>query len=163
MLLNTLSKQQIVDLQSLFNRGSMNILNNCVKGVDSLADFQSVAVAFGVITKACLPNIDTGLGKTLIAAGIMNVLRASKPKLRWVYLCQCGNLKTTADKLSSYLYNANLVYCDSTEAEILRTFLSRRAANADVLVLSYEAIVQPEVEGFLFKNRDIFQGIFLDE
>lgn len=163
MLLNTLSKQQMQDLQALFSRRSIRSLSHCVKGIDELEDFQTVAVAYSVITKGCLLNIDTGLGKTLIAAGIINVLRSQKPKLKWVYLCQCSNLKTTADKLSSHLFGVNLVYCDSTEAGILKTFLSMRASNADVLVLSYEAIVQPEVEGFLFRNRDIYQGIFLDE
>lgn len=162
-LTNTLTQQQFELLGQLFQRGSLDTLRHCVKGVDELEYFQTISIAYATIAQSCLLNIDTGLGKTLIAAGIINVLKSTKPRLRWVYLCQCGNLKTTADKLRKHLFNCNLEYCDSTESLILRTFFSRRAENADVLVLSYEAITQPDVESFLFKNRDIFQGIFLDE
>lgn len=162
-LRNTLSQQQFSLLGSLFSRGSFDLLKHCVRNVDDLEYFQTVSIAYATIAQSCLLNIDTGLGKTLIAAGIINVLKALKPKLRWVYMCQCSNLKTTADKLKKHLFSSNLIYCDSTESAILRTFFSRRAENADVIVLSYEAITQPDVESFLFKNRDIYQGIFLDE
>lgn len=162
-ILNTLRQNEIQLLSSLFSRKSLHLLDHCVKGITELADFQTVSIAFAVITKACLLNIDTGLGKTLISAGVINILRALKPKLKWVYICPCSNLSTTATKLDSYLFNANLTFCDSTESKILNTFFTRKAANSDVLVLSYEAIVKSEVESFLFRNRDIYQGIILDE
>lgn len=162
-ILNTLTKGEIQQLSQLFSRRSFSLLRHCVNGISELADFQAVSIAYAIITRACLLNIDTGLGKTLIAAGIINVLHTMKPHLKWVYICQCSNLGTTAAKLKTHLFEANLVFCDSTETQILNTFFTRKAINADVLVLSYEAIVKPEVEGFLFKNRDVYQGIILDE
>lgn len=162
-LLCTLTEEQNSLLIELFERGSMRSLEHCVANIDALADFQTLAIAYGIITKSCLLNIDTGLGKTLMAAGIINILRAMKPSLKWVYLCQCSNLKTTSTKLQKHLFRSNVIYCDSTESRILDTFFSRKAINADVLVLSYEAITQASVESFLFKNRDVFQGIILDE
>ena len=162
-LISTLTDSQRELLIKLFERGSMNNLAQCVKGIDSLAGFQTLAIAYSIITEKCLLNIDTGLGKTLIASGIMNILSAQKPALKWVYLCQCSNLETTANKLKSHLFSSNVVYCDSTESRIVNTFFTRKAINANVIILSYEAITQPEVEGFLFKNRDLFQGIVLDE
>lgn len=162
-ILCTLSETQYKLLGELINRGSLRSISKCVKNIEYLEDFQTLAIAYSIITKSCLLNIDTGLGKTLIASGIINILRAMKPNLKWVYLCQCSNLKTTADKLERHLFSSNIVYCDSTEKRIVDTFYSRKAINADVIVLSYESITQPEVEGFLFKNRDLFQGIILDE
>lgn len=162
-LICTLTDEQREQLIALFERGSMQSLSHCVKEVDSLAGFQTLAIAYSIITKQCLLNIDTGLGKTLIAAGIINVLRAKKPTLKWIYLCQCSNLKTTATKLQKHLFSSNVVYCDSTESRIVNTFFTRKAINADVIVLSYEAITQSAVEGFLFKNREVYQGIILDE
>lgn len=162
-LQNTLSAKQMGMLADLFSRGSMDSLQGCVKGIDELDYFQTVAVAYAVITQRCLLNIDTGLGKTLIAAGLINVLAESAPDMKWVYLCQCGNLATTARKLKQGLFSRNLVYCDSTESQLLDTFFSLKSQNADILVLSYEAITQPIVEGFLFKHRDAYKGFILDE
>lgn len=162
-LKRTLSEKQMNLLGDLFERGSLNTLQHTVKGIDCLDHFQTVAIGYAIITEACLLNLDTGLGKTLISAGIVNALHLMNPALKWVYLCQCSNLKTTADKLSNHLFDSNLIYCDSTENALLENFCGGKAALADVIVLSYEAVTQPAVESFLFKNRNIFQGIFLDE
>lgn len=159
----TLSEEQRSNLAALFERGSFDTLKHCVKGVDEMDYFQTVAIAYSVLVEACLLNLDTGLGKTLIAAGIMNVVNMLYPRIRWIYLCQCSNLKTTADKLKRHLYNDNILYCDSTEKAILNNFCTYKAASADIIVLSYEAITEPSVEGFLFDNRQYFQGVILDE
>lgn len=160
---NTLTDTQMSLLGQLFSRGSLDLLQGSVNGIDGLDYFQTVAVAYAVITKSCLLNIDTGLGKTLLAAGIMNVVSTLMPDLKWVYLCQCSNLKTTADKLKKHLYEKNLVFCDSTEERVLNTFFTLKATNANVIVLSYEAITLPAVESFIFKHRNVFRGLFLDE
>lgn len=159
----TLSDEQMTLLGDLFERGSLDTLQHVVNGIDCLDSFQTVAIGYAILTKACLLNLDTGLGKTLISAGVVNTLHVMDPSIKWVYLCQCSNLKTTADKLSKHLFSSRLIYCDSTENAILGNFCTDKASLADVIVLSYEAITQPEVESFLFNNRDKFQGIFLDE
>lgn len=158
----TLTDRQLELLAYLQESKSVDSLRHSVKGVE-LARFQTHAIAFGIVTEACVFSLDTGLGKTLVAAGIMNILKLMKPNLRWIFVCQCSNLSTTSKKLQAALYNMNVVYCDSTESRILDTFFTRNAANADVVVLSYEAITCPPVENFLFKNRHVFKGIFLDE
>ncbi|MEG2263476.1 MAG: SNF2-related protein [Clostridia bacterium] len=158
----TMTERQFALLYELYQRGSMNSLSNAVAEKE-LAVFQTVAVAHGVISESCLFNVDTGLGKTLIATGIINVLRKLKPGLRWIFVCQCSNIRSTYQKLSEGLYDSNVVYSDSTEDSILEIFFTRRAVTADVIILSYEAIVSPCVEEFLFKNRHIFKGIFIDE
>lgn len=159
----TLSSEQRRDLAALFERGSFDTLKHCVRGVDEMDYFQTIAIAYSILAESCLLNLDTGLGKTLIAAGIINVVQMIYPNIRWVYLCQCSNLKSTADKLKKHLYNDNILYCDSTEKAVLENFCSYKANSADIIILSYEAIVEPSVEGFLFDNRQHFQGIFLDE
>lgn len=158
----TLSERQFGLMSELYERGSMQSLRHCVKGF-SLADFQTKAVAQGVITEACLFNVDTGLGKTLIASGIINVIRALKPDLRWIFVCECRNIKTTYNKLRNGLYNCNVVYSDATDDKLQEVFWTRSAVNADVIVLSYESVTHPLAEQFLFKNRHVFKGIFIDE
>lgn len=160
---HTLTEEQRLLLAELFERGSLNSLKHCVNNVDELDYFQTVAIGYAVIAEACLLNLDTGLGKTLIGAGIMNVVSTLQPRLRWVYLCQCSNLKTTADKLQKHLFKTNVIYSDSTENSVLENFCTSNADSADIMILSYEAITQPAVESFLFNNRNLFQGIILDE
>lgn len=162
-LKHTLTAEQRTLLGDLFERGSLNTLKHCVNGIDELDFFQTIAIGYAIITKACILNIDTGLGKTLIAAGVMNVMHTIQPRLHWVYLCQCSNLKTTADKLNKHLFDMQVLYCDSAEAAVLENFCSNKALLADVIVLSYEAITVPVVESFLFNSRNIFRGIILDE
>lgn len=159
----TLSSEQRELLVDLFVRGSLDTLKHCVKGIEELDHFQTLAIGYSVIAEACLLNLDTGLGKTLIAAGIINILSILQPKMRWVYLCQCSNLKTTADKLRRHIFSSNIIACDSTENAILDNFCSVKANAADIIVLSYESVLQPVVEDFLFTHKTVFQGIFLDE
>lgn len=158
----TLNGLQLDLLQELYHREGLMSLSHCVKG-QVLAPFQTRGVAHGLITKGCVFNVDTGLGKTSIAAGLINCVQAVKPGLKWVYVCQCSNLSTTARKLESYLFRSDVIYCDSTEDKVLVNFCTLRAANADVLILSYEAISKPAVESFLFRNRDKLKGVILDE
>lgn len=162
-LKHTLTQEQRNLLADLFERGSLDTLKHCVNSIDELDFFQTIAIGYAVIAKACILNIDTGLGKTLIAAGIMNVIHTIQPRLHWVYLCQCSNLKTTADKLTKHLYDMQVLYCDSTEAAVLENFCFNKALAADVIVLSYEAITVQVVESFLFNNKNLFKGVFLDE
>ncbi len=158
----TLTQEQIELLADLDQMGSMESLKYCVKGKE-LASFQTKAVAFGYITQSCVFSLDTGLGKTLIAAGLINIIKKVKPQWKWIFICQCSNLATTYAKLKEALYSCSIVYCDSTENRILNTFFTQKAASADVIVLSYEAITCPSVETFLFTNRHVFKGAFLDE
>lgn len=158
----TLSQRQVELISQLEEMGSMESLKYAVRDKE-LASFQTKAVAYGIITQACLFNLDTGLGKTLIAAAIINILHRMRPQLKWIFICQCSNLLTTYTKLRDALYDCDVEFSDSTENRILSTFFTRKAANADVIVLSYEAITCPAVETFLFKNRYVFKGVFLDE
>lgn len=158
----TLTNEKLELLAYLDQLKSMDSLSYAVKDKE-LVNFQTHAVAFGLIVEACVFSLDTGLGKTLVSTGIMNIVKLMKPNLRWIYICQCSNLSTTAEKLKEGLYDLNIVYCDSTEDKILDTFFTRKILDADVVVLSYEAITCPSVETFLFKNRHVYKGIFLDE
>lgn len=158
----TLSENQFKLLVELHRRGSMESLREVVVG-KQLAAFQTLAVAHGIIAESCIFNIDTGLGKTLIATGIINVMRKMKPGLKWIFICECRNVKTTYTKLAAGLYDCNIAYSDSTENTMLDVFFTRKAVTADVLVLTYEAITQPCVEQFLFRYRHQFKGIFIDE
>lgn len=158
----TITEQQFNLLAELDKRGSCRSLSQTVTGL-TLADFQTLSVAKGIIMQAALFNVETGLGKTLIAASMINIMRRLKPDLRWIYTCQCSNISTTTAKLKGLLHNLNVVSSDATEDSLLKTFFTRRATNADVIVVSYEAICAPSAETFLFRNRHIFQGFILDE
>mgnify|MGYP001108773444 FL=1 len=86
-LKNTLTVGQIDLLRELFDMGSLDSLKHCVRDIDALDYFQTAAIAYALIAERCLLNIDTGLGKTLIAAGIMNVASTISSSLKWIYIC----------------------------------------------------------------------------
>lgn len=158
----TLTEKQFILLSQLYKRNSAQSLTKLVRG-EELADFQTCAVAHGLIAEACVYNVDTGLGKTMISAGLINAVKAYVPNLKWIFLCQCSNIGQTYKKLSMWLNDSNIAYSDSTEDSILDVFFTRKAITADVVILSYEAIICPSVESFLFKNRHLFKGVFIDE
>lgn len=159
---STLTEQQLNLLNELYSRGSYLPFRDTVRE-KTLSSEQTRCVAHALIAKSALFNVDTGLGKTIMATSIINILKVVDPTLKWIFICPCNNLRSTYRKLSDGLFNSSVEYCDATEDRMQSIFFSRRASTADIMVLSYEASITPLAEDFLFRNRNIFRGIFIDE
>lgn len=157
-----LTENQIELYTEVCERGSVQLLQHCVKN-KVLADFQTVCVAISLITEKQLISLDTGLGKTLVATGLINILCKKYPGLKWIYLCQNSNLKTTHDKLQDGLFSAKAVWTGGDKRSVSKTFFKEDALSADVLVLSYNVLENKFVNDFLFRNRSLFRGVILDE
>ena len=157
-----LTDQQRELFIDLCNRGSVQSLRYAVKD-KILADFQTVCVAIALIMEKQLISLDTGLGKTLVATAIINILHKKYPGIKWLYLCQSSNLKTTCDKVESGLYTASCIWTGADKTSILKTFFKNDALSADVLILPYNILENKAVNDFLFRNRGLYQGVVVDE
>lgn len=158
----TLTDEQVELVLALNKRQDCLGLKNVVRGVE-LERFQRVTVAFALIVKACLISLDTGLGKTLVATGIMNVVREQKPDKKWLVVVQNSNLSSTYRKIKAGLWNSRIVYSDADSGRVLKKFLSENMTQYDIFVLSYEAVCNPLMNDFLFEYKDQFAGIVIDE
>lgn len=143
-------------------RGSLQSLRFSVRDKE-LAPFQTTCVAIGMIMEKLMISLDTGLGKTLVATALINIWRKKYPGIKWIYLCQHNNLKTTCDKINSGLYNATAIWTGADQTSVLRTFFKRDALSADVLVLPYNILENKAVNDFIFRNRTVYRGVCVDE
>lgn len=164
MLTPTVTIEQgklICDLNDL---GGLDSLQTAVKN-KTLARFQTQSLAFAAVVEKCLISLDTGLGKTLVATGLMNVLSAMPENIgmKWIVIVQNSNLVSTYNKIKDGLYNLEICYSDSINAKVVQMFTMENMNEYDVFVLSYEAIVNETMNDFLFNMRNVFNGIIVDE
>lgn len=162
MISKAIIPEQLRLLQDLFSRKSLDSIRYCVKDKE-LADFQTVAVAYAIIVKSCIIGLDTGKGKTVVAAGIMNIIHELYPNTKWVFICQRSNLETTFAKLKQDLINCKIVYSTAEESQLIQNFLYGEAKLADIIVLTYDNIKIPIVSDFLYQNRMLIKGMIADE
>ena len=136
-------------------------LKYCVRGA-VLAPFQTMMVGFGLLNKKAILSADTGLGKTLVASGLVNVINQKKPNTKWILCGPCSVIYETAKKLSDFTYGLDIVVTDAKQSSIGRV-LDKTSDDWDVLVLSYEAIVNHDIQDYLFNFRKHLTGIIIDE
>lgn len=158
----TLSYKQIELINELQERGSCNLLRGIVKGVE-LADFQQVTVAYAYIVKYCLISLDTGLGKTLVATGLINFISQLHPGKKWIFAVQNSNLESTYKKVKSGVYGLRVMWSDANSKEVVKRMLSVDLDTYDVFVLSYQAVCNKYLNDYLYDVVDKFHGIIIDE
>lgn len=158
----TIPEDVILSLIELQERGSYKLLAHSIRE-ETLSDEQTKALTHALLMKHALLNMDTGLGKTYVAAAIINCVALLDASVQWLYLCEASNLITTYNKLRSLLFNPNIVYSDATSVNVSTNFKTLKAQHASVLVVSYNAIILPEIEDYLYLCRSRFRGIILDE
>lgn len=144
-------------------RGSCKSLKYAVKNKE-LADFQTTALAFATSIERCLISLDTGLGKTLVATGIINVLQEQYDgKFKWIIVVQNNNLLSTFKKIKDGIWNQKACVLDAVTASIEKLFARVDMLKYDIFIISYEAICNPIFNKFLYDNIEKFDGIIVDE
>lgn len=144
-------------LKALGKRGSMDSLKNSIKEYE-LTDMQAYVTAFAYIREKCIISFDTGMGKTLIGAALMN-LDASGGK--WIFVSKNNNLSQNVAKLRRLLFNKR-VESTTCQNEDLAAFILNSSL-ADVYVITFEALTSIHLTRFLFEHRFKFSGIIVDE
>lgn len=154
-------KMILNDLLARHEYGYVEELKFCVKN-RVLAPFQTRLLAYALINKRCILSADTGLGKTGLASGLINCVNQKQPDMRWVLICPAFNLVQTYDELCESLYTAKVICSDNRKgSRMFLTSLSLR--DWHVAVLSYEALANMEVQQYLLDNRELIQGLIIDE
>lgn len=132
-------------------------VENCV-----MDRFQTHMIAFALFNKKTLLSADTGLGKTVMAAGIINVISSKILGSKWVIVCPLFNMTQTINKLESMCYGKRFIGLSNAESDIEKV-KKIGTHDWDVLVVSYQSLVNNEVQRFLLDNRMHLTGIIVDE
>ena len=136
-------------------------LKFCVKN-RVLAPFQTRLVAYGLINKKCILSADTGLGKTGIAAGLINCISQKIDYMKWIFVCPAFNMVQTVNELEDSVYTRKVMYSDNKEISIF-DFTTSSINDWDIAVISYEALANQTLQRYLLENREVINGIIIDE
>lgn len=153
-----ITENQFIKLKELSIRGSMQSLKNIIN-VFTLDDFQTFSLACAHILERAVISLDTGLGKTLIAGGLINLDISDS---RWLFVVKNNNLIQTVTKLRS-IVNADRVvqYSSGTVEQI--TYLIQNCRSNAVILITYDTLNNLDFLNFIFTIRNSFSGIIIDE
>lgn len=152
-----ISEREFNLLKELVARDSMDSLKRTIKEWE-LTDFQAFCVAFCYIREKAIISLDTGMGKTLVSASLMNLDTSRK---KWLFVSKNTNLTQNANKLRRLLFNKT-VTCTTAQQDEMKLFAVTGLQN-DVYVITYETFSSYEFCDLLFKIRNNFIGIIVDE
>jgi superfamily II DNA or RNA helicase len=158
----TITESQYQMLRTLASRRDAQSISHCVKG-KTLAWFENFCVAYSLIVQRCIISLDTGLGKTLVASGIINIVRNNNPNAKWLFVCQASSLGTITDNLSNYLYSSRICSSNATSMSVYENFIVGEAKFSDVLVVTYEGLRSRVINQYLYLHKKEFTGIVVDE
>lgn len=132
-------------------------VENCV-----LDRFQTHMVAFALFNKKTILSADTGLGKTLLASGIINVVSSKLLGSKWIVVCPLFNMEQTVKKMNNFCYGKKIIGLSNAESDIEK--VRKIGVNDwDILIVSYQSLVNNEVQKFLLDSRMHLTGIIVDE
>lgn len=158
-LLEKVQQDEITCLKPLFENANCMALSRILNGY-TLSDYQCFVIAYSFLRKRMIISLDTGLGKTLVAAAIMQILKNQNKT--WLYICQLNSVNQTVKKLSDALPNFNIV-CTDCKSDSLRQMFKQNLEKVDVLILTYDAFRNLDMNNWILYNRELFIGIVLDE
>lgn len=150
-------EDEIEMIEELSKRGGMQSIENVLPGI-TLASFQTFVIVLCLIRKKQLISMDTGLGKTLVAAAIMRLVSTTK---KWLFICQDSNIVQTARKLSKFLPDKRVQICTSDPKQ--KKMFFTLSESSDIHVLTYQSFANEEVNKLLFSRRKEYVGLICDE
>ncbi len=156
--MSLIPKDEMDLLQEIVDENSCMSINHILDGF-TLSDFQTKAIVWCIIRKRMMISLDTGLGKTLVAAAIMNLISKEG---KWIFMCQLNSLNQTYNKLHKCLRYKRIVATDSSR-RFMNQIMSLNMNDIDVILITYESFKDIEFNNWVLRNKDRFIGIFLDE
>lgn len=153
-----ITENQFIKLRDLSQRGSMQSLKNIIN-VFQFDDFQTFSLAAAFILEKAVISLDTGLGKTLVAGGLINLDITGG---RWLFVSKNNNLIQTAQKLNSIVNKDRVVQYTSGSLKNMMALIERCQSNA-VVVITYDTLNNLNFLHYLFSIRKTFSGIIIDE
>lgn len=155
-----MDKEKIELLSAFVERDSYLPFERCVPH-KTLMELQIAGVMFSIISKKCIISADTGYGKTIMAAALINLILKEKKAL---FVVKRFTLDEIFKKMKESLRpDLTLGYITDQE-DVIRPMVRFKHANScNVLIISSDAVANPEVNKYIFDIRDEIQVIFIDE
>lgn len=150
-----MNAKEILSLKSV--HALKYILNDIV-----LEDFQVIDCLTAVTNERCLLGEDTGLGKTIIASGIMRMLINENPNRKFIFVCKTHQFIQTPKKIENAT-GLDVIAISSKQEDIDIKLKTGDFLNYNILILAEEVFDNPVVNEILLAARYYYSGIFVDE
>jgi superfamily II DNA or RNA helicase len=148
-------KQALAKLQSF--KAIEGILNGLV-----LEDFQCVDVIKLLWHKVGICMYDTGMGKTVITAALIKMLKNEVPSRKFIMFVEKSQLIQTPEKIREW-GGLKILTVSASRSDFNSKLFSRRAMEADVLMLTHGTLNNEIIMHWLYSNKDMYYGVFVDE
>ena len=156
-----LSETDKLLMKQLAERGSLQSIEHACYG-KTLMNSQVLGVVVAMIKKSCIISFDTGLGKTVIAMALINLLTLSGEKA--LFIVKRNTLDEIFQKDNSMLKpSLKCGYITNESKVIERMVIRRQADSSSLLVVSSDSIANPDVNDYLFKMRERLKVVVVDE
>lgn len=156
-----MNKDNLVVLKQFIKRnGADSIVNSCFG--KTLKKDQLAAVMYTLLVKQLIISFDTGLGKTVIASSLINLVTEKGAKALFILK------RTTLDEMLKKIKESAKpsLRCGSITNEssvIDRMIVRQQVEVCDLLVISSDSLSNHLVNDYLFKNRDKIRIVIIDE
>ena len=132
------------------------VLNDIV-----LHDLQCIDVMKMIASKRAIVSYVTGLGKTVLAAAVMKLLWNEDPTRKFIFFGTFDQLSQTPAKLEKML--GRKVISSFASADSIEQLFAEGYENYSVLFLTHGVLHKDSIMNSLFKHKDLYTGIFIDE
>ena len=149
--------EDFIPSDKLLDEGIMS-LRNILNGI-TLADFQTGVLAWALVNRKMMISLDTGLGKTLISAGLIRLV--TEPGA-WLFICQLNSIPQTYKKFRELIPEKRIMAATGS-ADTLASVIKSNPSQVDVYILSYEAFRDLDCNTWILSNQKKFIGFIADE
>lgn len=127
-----------------------------------LEDFQCADLVRSLFFRRFIFSYDTGLGKTLMACAWMKMLKRQDPNRKFLFFVTKAQLSQTPSKVAEA--TGFKITCSTGESEELEKNIFRKDLDKyDVVMLTHSALNNAGLMLELYKNREKFFGVIVDE
>lgn len=127
-----------------------------------LEDFQCVDILKLLHAKVGICIYDTGLGKTLIASALMKMLINQVPSRKFIMIVEKSQLIQTPKKITEMTGLSILKMTAESEDVDVKLF-QKNFTKYQILMITKETLNNPVVMSQLYKHKNHYYGIVVDE
>lgn len=139
---------------------SFEAIKEVLDGI-SLHDLQCIDIMKMLASKRSIVSYSTGLGKTVLAAGVMKLLWNEDPSRKFIFFGTKDQLTQTPRKLEAMC--GRKVVASFASADSLQTLFDLNYGDYSVLFLTHGVLSKDRLMNDLFKHRSEYCGVFIDE
>lgn len=140
---------------------SYKAVEDILEGI-TLEDFQCVDLLRALLFKRNIITYDTGMGKTVLTAAIMRALVNEVPTRRFIMIVENSQLGQTPQQIRKWA-NLSVLTVTAQTDDIEASLIKRNFLRYQVLMLTKETLNDYRVMNILYKYKDSYHGIFIDE